>query len=939
MYPKRLIYATFFVALCLLMLAGTIHPASAQDVPVASGAVKLSILGTYETGLTGKSAAEIVSYDPIMQRAFTVNAADSTIDVIDLSDPTNPTVYKVIDIAEYGKSANSVDIYDGVAAVAIENADKQTAGVAVFFDYDGEFISQVTVGALPDMLTFTPDGTKVVVANEGEPNDEYTNDPEGTVTIIDVSSGVDNLADENVTHVSFTTFNNAELDPAIRIYGPEATVAQDLEPEYVAVSADSSTAWVSLQENNALAVIDLIAGEATALIPLGYKNMNAPIATLETFEFELPTLGTTPAGEEVLWGGFSGLYFEGIDEETGKLNFITHPDRGPTGDTIDVDDDGVNERPFVLPDFQSSWVRFSLDHANGTIEITEVVGLTQADGTPISGLPNLAGEKGMAYADEEPIDLSGNLLDLDPFGGDMEGIVQAEDGTYWMVDEYRPAIYHFDGEGVLIDRFVPEGSNDEENGITVGTEAIPAVFAQRRANRGMEAVALEGTTLYAFIQSPIDNPDTSGDTNSRASNIVRILAFDTTSGTTIGQYIYMLEGGSVDKIGDAVSLGDGEFLVIERDSATGPSSQKYIFKISLDGATNLEEMEGLPIGPDGALERQGLVGLAMVGIKPVQKDLYVDLAAIGYHQGDKPEGLALIDENTIAVLNDNDFGLLGGFDIETGLLDPNPNPGAEILGIITLHSNGMDASNRDEAINIQNWPVMNMYQPDSIAAYEVDGETYIITANEGDARDYDGYSEEARVADLFLDWSVFPNALELQKDENLGRLKTTTSQGDIDGDGLHEIIYGYGGRSFTIWNSSGDMVFDSGDQFARIMAKMIPEGFNADGNDDSFDDRSDDKGGEPEAMVLGVIGDATYVFIGLERASGIMVYDVTSPYHPEFVQYIDNRNFEGKVIDGTAGDLAPEGIEFVSAVDSPTGVDMLIVANEFSGTVTMYGIR
>lgn len=939
MFSKFYLHTAIVAVANLLLLASIAQTAVAQDAPTASGAINLTVLGTYETGLIGDSAAEIVSYDPATQRVFTVNAADSTVDVIDISDPTAPEAVEIIVITEYGAAANSVDIADGVAAVAIENEDKQADGVVVFFDTDGNFINQVTVGALPDMLTFTPDGTKVLVANEGEPSDDYTVDPEGTVSIIDISGGIENLTDENVTQVSFASFNDAELDPAIRIYGPNATVAQDLEPEYITVSSDSSTAWVALQENNALAVIDIAAAEATALIPLGAKNMNAPVATLQTYEFELPLLGTTPAGEDVLWGGFSGLYFEGVDEETGNLNFITHPDRGPNGDPVDIDDDGVAERPFVLPDFQSTWVRFSLDQDAGALEITEVISLTLADGTPISGLPNLAGENGMAYGDEEPIDLSGNLLELDPFGGDMEGIVQGSDGTYWMVDEYRPAIYHFDAEGVLIDRFVPEGSNDEENGINVGTEAIPAVFAQRRANRGMEAVAFENDMLYAFIQSPIDNPDTSNDANSKASNIARILEFDTTTGTTTGQYIYMMEGGAVDKIGDAVSIGNGEFLVIERDSATGPSSRKYIYKIGLDGATNLEETEGLPIGPDEGLERQGVAGLATVGIKPVQKELYVDLAAIGYHQGDKPEGLAFIDENTIAVLNDNDFGLLGGFDIETGLLDPNPNPGAEILGIITLHSNSMDASDRDEAINMQNWPVMSLYQPDAITSYEVNGETYIITANEGDARDYDGYSEEARVADLFLDWSVFPNALELQKPENLGRLKTTTSQGDIDGDGLYEVIYGYGGRSFTIWNSTGDIVFDSGDQFARITAEMSPVGFNSEGDDDSFDGRSDDKGTEPEALALGTIGDATYVFIGLERIGGIMVYDVTNPYSPSFVQYINNRDYDGRLEEGTAGDLAPEGIEFVPAADSPTGQPMLIVANEFSGTVTMYDIQ
>ncbi|MCB0138811.1 MAG: esterase-like activity of phytase family protein, partial [Caldilineaceae bacterium] len=165
-------------------------------------------------------------------------------------------------------------------------------------------------------------------------------------------------------------------------------------------------------------------------------------------------LGTTAAGQDILMGGFSGLYFEGVDEATGNLKFITHPDRGPNPDPMDVDDDGVNERPFALPEYQAQWVRFAVNPETHAITWGEQTLLTTTDGAPITGLPNLAGEGGAAYADEEPIDLFGNPLELDPYGADMEGIVRADDGTWWMVDEYRPAIYHFDADGVLITRYV-----------------------------------------------------------------------------------------------------------------------------------------------------------------------------------------------------------------------------------------------------------------------------------------------------------------------------------------------------------------------------------------------------------------------------------------------------------------------------------------------------
>lgn len=919
------------VAVSLPILAATAliwHQANAQD---ASPAITINPLGTYTTGILGESAAEIVAYHAATQRAFVVNGGDKTLDILDVSDPTAPTLISQIDMTQFGDAATSVDVFGDLLAVAVPAAEKTDPGVVIFVDPDGAVLAQVTVGALPDMLTFTPDGRYVVVANEGEPNDDYTVDPEGSISIIDVSAGVDGLSDANVRTAGFAQFNDAKLDPRIRIYGPNATVAQDLEPEYVAVAPDSSTAFVTLQENNALAVVDIANAEVTALLPLGFKNFDAPTATLHSYAIDdLPVLGVTEAGQEILLGGFSGLFYEGIDD-SGRHLFVTHTDRGPNPEPQDVDSDGIAERPFALPDFQPVIVRLALD-AEGNVEILEQIGLKRADGTPLTGLPNLAGVPGKAYADEEPIDLFGNPLDLDPLGADLEGIVRAEDGTYWMVDEYRPAIYHFTPDGVLAARYVPEGSNNEETGVAVGEEAIPAIYAQRRANRGFEAVALRDGILYAFIQSPIDNPDTAKDSSSKASTLVRILAFDTNTKETVGEYFYRLDGAGVDKIGDAVVMPDGTFLVMERDDATGSSAHKLVYQIDIDAATNFFGYD-LPRG----VELQSDRGLARLGITPVAKRLFVDLGAIGYNTVDKPEGLALIDENTIAVINDNDFGTGGGFDPATGMLEENSNPTPVVLGVVNLASNGLDASDKDGGVNIQHWPVQSMYMPDAIAAYTVNDSLYLVTANEGDARDYDGYSEEKRLADLVLDAAAFPNASELQRAENLGRLRVSTASTDANGDGLVDRIAAYGGRSFSIWDAAGNLVFDSGDAIERITAELLPEGFNSSGENDSFDSRSDDKGPEPEALTLGEIDGRTYAFVGLERIGGIMVWDITDPRAPVFVQYANNRDFT--VADEEAGDLAPEGIVFVAAADSPTGNPMIIVANEFSGTTTLWEIR
>jgi hypothetical protein len=335
---------------------------------------------------------------------------------------------------------------------------------------------------------------------------------------------------------------------------------------------------------------------------------------------------------------------------------------------------------------------------------------------------------------------------------------------------------------------------------------------------------------------------------------------------------------------------------------------------------------------------QSLAGLGSAGIRPVAKTLFVNLAEAGYHMVDKVEGLALVDENTIALINDNDFGIGGTFSTTTGLLDEPASVKPVVLGLITLTPTGLDASDKDGAINIRNWPVYGVYMSDAIAAYSVDGATYLVTANEGDARAYDTFAEEERVGDLALDWSVFPNAGELQQEENLGRLTTTTAGTDTNGDGLVDRILTFGGRSFSIWSADGALVYDSGSDFESIIAKQYPDDFNADGENDTFDSRSDAKGGEPEALTLGQIGDRTYAFIGLERIGGVMVYDITDPAQPSFVTYANNRDFSGDAEAGTAGDLAPEGIVFIPAEASPTGGPALLIANELSGSTTLWSI-
>jgi len=510
----------------------------APDSAIAKKSVDISLqhAGTYHSGVFAEGAAEIVAYDKKTERLFVVNAQAASIDVLDISDITAPAKIMTIDVSPYGAGVNSVAVHNKIVAAAVENADKTAQGSAVFFDTDGNFLNAVTVGALPDMITFTPNGNYVLVANEGEPEDYCTpgleNDPEGSVSIIDMRKNIKHLTQADVRTAGFTQFNGAALDPSIRIYGPNASVAQDLEPEYIAVSENSKTAFVTLQENNAMAIIDIKNAVVTDLIGLGLKDHN-------------------------------------------------------------------------------------------------VVGM------------------------------------------------------------------------------------------------------------------------------------------------------------------------------------------------------------------------------------------------------------------------------------------------------------------------GLDASDRNGMINIANWPVKGLYEPDAIGTFKSKGDTYLVTANEGDLREYDCYLEESRVSGMSLDLVAFPSAATLKANANIGRLTASTATGDMDGDGDFDEIHVPGARSFSIWTENGSLVFDSGDSFEQITAAALPAYFN--GNHDAngagtFDSRSDNKGPEPEALAIGEIKGRTFAFIGLERIGGVMVYDVTDPASPQFVQYINHRDFTAPVDSPAAGDLGPEGMIFIPKSESLTRNPLLVVGNEISGTTTIFEI-
>ena len=491
--------------------------------------ITLTQIGRYSAP-GGAERAEIAAYDPGTRRIFAINGPLQRVDVIDVSNPSQPKLD--FTIALIGRP-NSVAIKNGVLAVAVENAPKTSPGWVQFFDVSGNFLSTVTVGALPDMVTFTPDGRWLLVANEGEPN-SYNQvdsvDPEGTVSIIDMTVGAANLTDAEARTAKFSDATPKVNLASIRKYGPNATLAQDLEPEYITVSHDSRTAWVTLQENNAIAILDIEKGVFTKLVGLGFKDHSLP------------------------------------------------------GNALDASDSEISSSP--------------------------------------------------------------------------------------------------------------------------------------------------------------------------------------RSGTN----------------------------------------------------------------------------------------------------------------------------------------------------------------------NIAKWPVFGMYLPDAIDSYRVRGETYLVMANEGDTRDWPGFNEEIRVgaSGYVLDPDVFPTADTLKLEPNLGRLVATRTLGakELDSDEQFEKIFIPGARSFSIRTAAGELVYDSGDDFEKIIEARALAIFNSDGTPASFVTRSDNKGPEPEAVVIGKAFGRTYAFIGLERAGGIMIYDITDPFKPFFVDYVNT----------SPADIAPEGLVFVTEEDSPNGKALLIVSHEISSTTTIFEI-
>ncbi|GIH95974.1 hypothetical protein Psi01_66040 [Planobispora siamensis] len=261
------------------------------------------------------------------------------------------------------------------------------------------------------------------------------------------------------------------------------------------------------------------------------------------------------------------------------------------------------------------------------------------------------------------------------------------------------------------------------------------------------------------------------------------------------------------------------------------------------------------------------------------------------------------------------------------------------LGLKDWSKSGMDASDKDGRTDIRSRPVKGMYQPDAVAHFRDRGRTYLVTANEGDGREWDCHADEVRVKSLNLSAAAFPDAATLKQDTELGRLNVAADS-PKDASGAYTELHAFGARSISIRTASGQLVWDSGDGLERLIAQRLPGQFNADNEENgSADSRSDNKGPEPEGVTVGEVRGRTYAFAGLERVGGVVAYDVSDPRAPRLAGYVNTRDFAGSVEDGTAGDVGPEGVLFIAAAQSPTRRPLLVVGNEISGTTAIYEIR
>ena len=349
-------------------------------------------------------------------------------------------------------------------------------------------------------------------------------------------------------------------------------------------------------------------------------------------------MSTTPNGVKV----FNGGYGSSITSNAEGIYYIM-TDRGPN---IDGSASGV--KVFSNPEFNPHMGKFKL--VGDSLVLQSIISFKDENGKALTGLPNPVGAGGTG---EIALDLAGNAINLDVNGIDPEGLVIANDGTFWVSDEYGPHILHLDQTGKTIERINPFGSG-------IGGKKIPSVFAKRRANRGMEGMTITPDQKYlvGMMQSPLYNPDSKVKNTAVA---VRILFYEIATGTA-KEYVYILDNVNY-AVSEIVAITNTTFLVLERDGnfpGKDATNFKKVFKIDIANASDITVADaGGKLINSKTIEQSTPDEIKTAGIIAVSKSEIVDIMRIPNYPHDKPEGIVIINNNMIGIINDDDFGIGG----------------------------------------------------------------------------------------------------------------------------------------------------------------------------------------------------------------------------------------------------------------------------------------
>ncbi len=441
---------------------------------------------------------------------------------------------------------------------------------------------------------------------------------------------------------------------------------------------------------------------------------------------------------------------------------------------------------------------------------------------------------------------------------------------------------------------------------------------------GLQSVAVANGVVAAAISRDVTDADIFG-TDVSLSQPGFVALFDAASGDLLStvdvgnlpdQLTFSADGGTLLVAGEGEKNDDsdnddnplGTVAVIDVTDPTAPSTQILDFT-AFNGLEDAAREAGIRV-------QEGV---------SIAEDL-------------EPEFVAVSPDGTTAFVSLQENNAIAKIDLASG-----ETTDIFSLGLQDFSEVAIDA-NDNGIINIRTFDnLVGFRMADSIASFEANGQTYVATANEGDSRDFD----EDRVADLFEDGRLDPGLVEElladglideDPDTDIGieRLEVSTIDGDTDGDGDIDVIHAFNSRSFSIFDADGTLVFDSGSDFEKIIAERAPERFNDDDGDDG-EDRSDAKGPEPEAITTGDVDGRLYAFIGLERDSGIMIYDITEPSDSFFVNYIPPI-FVDNAAEGEIARHGPEIITFISGDESTTGNAQIAVSYEISGSTVVYDL-